>query len=61
MTKKKDKLSKFQTALLENIVKTNEVLRNGSSEPVIELIKMGYIKKDKHIFIATDKAENLFK
>lgn len=64
--KTKSGISSFQRTLLENLIRDDEVLRHGSSEPVQDLIKRGYIekktdKKGATTFVATKEAKAALK
>lgn len=55
----KDDLTKFQSQLLWNLINTDDSLRFGHSEPVLDLVNKGYIEKKEGLFVATKKAVKL--
>jgi len=64
-SKKSETLSAFQKTLLENLIRDDEVLRHGHSEPVQDLIKRGYVErvnvKGAIVFKATKEAKKALK
>jgi len=52
-------LTEFQKVLLQNLIKGEEVLRHGHSDPVTDLISKGLVEKKDGIFQATKKAKKL--